>query len=242
VVGARRYSAYGREACQSLISGLAGLPISIVSGLAIGIDEIAHSAALKAGLHCIAVPGSGLDDKVLYPSSNRRLAADIMQKGGALLSEFAPDLQAAPWTFPQRNRIMAGLSDAVLVIEAEIKSGTLITSKLATEYNRDVFAVPGSIFSPQSAGPHMLLRLGATPITCAKELAAALGFSNESDAAIERQYTDEELQVIRMLSSPLPRDDILRALGKPIHIGNTLLSAMELKGLIIERMGQLHKV
>src|SRR3989344_4788228 len=146
VVGSRKYTPYGREACEKLIGELRGHPVCIVSGLALGIDRIAHEAALKAGLPTIAVPGSGLDIEVIYPKSNLGLAKDILKHGGCLLSELPPKEKATTWTFPQRNRIMAGLSRAVLIIEAEQKSGTLITSRLATEYNRDVLTVPGSIF------------------------------------------------------------------------------------------------
>jgi len=176
IVGSRKYSSYGRDACETLIAGLVGYDIVIVSGLALGIDTIAHKAALGAGLKTIAVPGSGLDDKVLYPSTNRLLAKDIIEKGGALLSEFAPDFRATIWGFPQRNRIMAGLSQATLVIEAEEKSGTLITARLALDYNRDVLAVPGSILSQGSRGTNQLLRQGATPITSSEDLLGALGF------------------------------------------------------------------
>src|SRR3989344_2642579 len=147
VVGSRKYSSYGKEVCEKLIEGLRGYPVVIVSGLALGMDAIAHRAALSAKLHCVAVPGSGLDPSVLYPATNRRLADEILKAGGVLLSEFEPNFRATAWSFPQRNRIMAGLSDAVLVIEAEKRSGTLITARLATAYHRDVFTIPGSIFS-----------------------------------------------------------------------------------------------
>lgn len=241
VVGSRKYTNYGKEACEKLILGLAGYPVVIVSGLALGIDALAHRAALEAGLRCVAVPGSGLDPKVLYPSTNRRLAEEIVKKGGALLSEFEPDFLPTVWSFPQRNRIMAGLSDAVLIIEAEQKSGTLITARLATEYNRDVLTVPGSIFSASSAGPHMLIRLGATPITSAKDLLDALGFKTEE--GVERDYsscTAEEKKIIELLKSPLSRDTLLDSLGLPISQANALLSLMELKGLIKESAGEIH--
>lgn len=241
VVGSRKYTPYGKEACESLIAGLSGFPIVIVSGLALGIDAIAHHAALGAALSCVAVPGSGLDRKVLYPSTNHRLADEILKTGGALVSEFEPDFAATAWSFPQRNRIMAGLSDAVLVIEAEEKSGTLITSKLAIEYNRDVLTVPGSIFSSSSAGPHMLLRLGATPITSSKDLLEALGFA--SGQKTERDYSDctpEERTIIELLKTPSSRDVLLDALDMPIGRANSLLSMMELKGVIKEIAGEIH--
>ncbi len=175
IVGARHHSAYGEKVCKELIQGLKGYDICIVSGLAIGIDSIAHKAALDSGLKTIAFPGSGLDTSVIYPLRHRDLAQEIVDRGGALISEFSPLQKAMKWTFPQRNRLMAGISQAVLIIEAERKSGTLITSKYATEYNRDVGAVPGDIYSPLSEGPHMLIRLGATPITSSKDILELLG-------------------------------------------------------------------
>lgn|SRR3989338_4227031 len=241
VVGSRKYTNYGKEAVETLIAGLAGYPIVIVSGLALGIDAIAHRAALGAHLPTVAVPGSGLDRSVLYPSTNRRLADDILAAKGALLSEFEPKFTATAWSFPQRNRILAGLSDATLVIEAEQKSGALITSKFATEYNRDVFTIPGSIFSSSSTGPHMLIKLGATPITSPADLLEALGFK-PTDKVV-RDYsgcTPEEKKVIELLQNPLSRDDLLDALDIPINQANALLSFMELKGLIKESVGEIH--
>ena len=241
VVGSRKYTSYGKEVCERLISGLRGYPVTIVSGLAIGMDSIAHHAALNAGLQTSAVPGSGLSDSVLYPASNRGLAHTIIERGGGLLSEYEPDFKATIWSFPQRNRVMAGMSQAVLVIEARIKSGTLITSKLATEYNRDVLTVPGSIFSTNSEGPHMLIRLGATPITSSKELLEALGFKVE-DKKQEIDMSDcspEEIKVLKLLTEPLPRDELLALLDMNISQANILLSLMEIKGLIKESMGKV---
>ncbi len=245
VVGSRRYSQYGKEVCEKLITGLEGYPVVVVSGLALGIDAIAHRATLQAKLPCVAVPGSGLDPRVLYPSANRRLAEEIVSSGGALVSEFEPNFRATAWSFPQRNRIMAGLSDAVLVIEAEQKSGTLITSRLATEYNRDVFTVPGSIFSSSSAGPHMLIRLGATPITSETELREALGFDQTSEHKNlqTKNYTDcspDELKIVELLKEPRAREDLIEQLGVPVSRGNAILSMMEIKGLIKESLGEIH--
>ena len=244
VVGARKYSPYGRDAVEKLISGLRGHPIAIVSGLALGIDALAHKEALRAGLPTVAVPGSGLGANVLYPSTNKPLAKQILESGGALLSEFDPDFSATQWSFPQRNRIMAGLCDAVLVIEAELKSGTLVTSKFATEYNRDVFTVPGSIFSSLSFGPHMLIRLGATPITGSAELLQALGF-NETATLEFKNYDDcspAELKIIELLKTPMSRDELIEALALPTSKANALLSVMEIKGLITEEVGEMHLV
>lgn len=244
VVGSRKYSDYGKQAVEKLIAGLRGYPIVIVSGLALGIDSIAHRAALDAGLKTIAVPGSGLDPKVLYPSAHRFLAEKIVASDGCLLSEFKPDFRPTAYSFPQRNRIMAGLSDAVLIVEAELKSGTLITSKFATDYNRDVLTIPGSIFSRTSAGPHMLLRLGATPVTSSLELLETLGFeplANSLNLA-PKSYSDcssDEKKVIAFLSEPHARDELIRKLGLPTSSANVLLAIMEIKGLIKESMGEI---
>lgn len=181
VVGAREYSPYGKEVVEKLIEGLKGHNICIVSGLALGIDSIAHRAALDAGLYTAAFPGSGLHDSVLYPKAHKQLAKEIIEKGGALISEFEMTQGAQLWTFPSRNRLMAGISHGTLVVEAELKSGTLITSKRATEYDRDVAAVPGSIFSPLSEGPHMLIGKGAMAITSSDDLLEFLGLPRKDN-------------------------------------------------------------
>ncbi|MCK5060050.1 MAG: DNA-processing protein DprA [Candidatus Pacebacteria bacterium] len=241
VVGARKYSPYGKDVCERLIEGLRGYSIAIVSGLALGIDSIAHRAALKAGLYTLAIPGSGLSDNVLYPSLHRNLAKEILSSGGGLLSEFEEETRAAPWTFPRRNRIMAGISHATLVIEAEKKSGTLITSRLATEYNRDVFTVPGSIFSKNSEGPHMLLRLGATPITSAEELLDALGFEKDEKAEKNIDCSPQEKKILEILHTPLSRDELIRQSKMTVSEANTLLSIMEIKGLVEETLGEIRR-
>lgn len=244
VVGSRKYSSYGKDACEKLIAGLAGLPVAIVSGLALGIDGIAHRAALAAGLKTVAVPGSGLSRRVLYPSANRRLAEEILAAGGCLLSEFEPETRGAYWTFPQRNRIMAGLSHAVLIIEAERKSGTMITMKLAADYNRDVLALPGSIFSPTSEGPHYLIRNGATPITSPEDLREALGFrKDEAGQAAERfaDCSDEELAILKILAEPMSRDALIQKSGKEAKEIGMLLTLLELKGHIRESLGEIRQ-
>jgi DNA processing protein len=238
VVGARKHSHYGEEACETIIEGLTGYDIAIVSGLALGIDAIAHEAAMNAGLPTIAVPGSGLDHRVLYPRSNVNLAERILQSGGALLSEYPPEMHAAQWTFPQRNRIMAGLARATLIIEAEEKSGTLITARLATDYNRDVFAVPGSIFSPLSKGPNKLITLGATPISSSEDVLHALGF-NVDDESLQQELdfstlSDIEQKVMTALLSAKPRDMLIAELELATSDGNILLMKMEIAGLIKE--------
>ncbi|MBX4198539.1 DNA-processing protein DprA [Candidatus Parcubacteria bacterium] len=243
VVGSRKNTQYGRDVCEKLISSLRGKHVSIVSGLALGIDTIAHKAALAAGLHTLAVPGSGLDRKVIYPHSNRRFADTILESGGGLLSEFDPDFTSIQWAFPKRNRIMAAMSHAVLIIEAERKSGTLITARLASDYNKDVLVIPGSIFTKNSEGPHLLLRIGATPITSVEDLHEALGLGTLFDPANRADRYDDcgdqEKLILEILQDPQPRDELIRALDIPTHEANILLSLLEMKGHIKESLGQV---
>jgi DNA processing protein len=243
VVGSRKYSEYGKAVCEKLIEGLSGYSITIVSGLALGIDSIAHKSAIKAGLPTIAIPGSGLNEKVLYPNSHKQLAEEIVNTGGCLISEFEDNIPGYPSNFPQRNRIIAGMSHATLVIEAELQSGTLITSKYATEYNRDVLTVPNSIFSKTSEGPHMLLRLGATPITSSSDIISVLGLTPHNNLFEKRDYkncSSDEHEVINLLREPMSRDEIIRKLGKPVFVTQTILATMEIKGLIEEVLGEIH--
>lgn len=175
VVGSRDHSQYAERMTKQLVVGLKGLPVSIVSGLARGVDGIAHEAALEAGLHTIAIPGSGIDSRVIYPRRHVDLASRILASGGTLLSEEKPLTQPAPYLFPKRNRIMAGISKAILVIEAKDRSGTLITARLAVEYDRDVFVLTHDAESSGGVGCHRLIQDGATPIRTETDLIEALG-------------------------------------------------------------------
>lgn len=242
VIGPRRYSQYGRECCERLLEGLKGYPIAIVSGLALGIDGIAHRSALKAGLPTVAVPGSGLGSKVLYPSTNRELAAEILRSGGALLSEFEENFRATPWSFPARNRIVAGMCKATLLIEAAEKSGALITARLALDYNRDVFVVPGSIFSITSKGAHKLMRQGAMPITSTEDLLSELGLGSETKQLPLSDLTVLETQILEILREPTPRDELIEELALPASEANAALIAMEIKGLITEIGGEIQSL
>lgn len=245
VVGSRAMTRYGQEACQKLITGLAGYPISIVSGLALGTDACAHRAALSTGLHTIAIPGSGLDDSVISPRSNLQLAKDILTAGGALVSEQEP--MHKPWLaeFPSRNRLMVGLSDAVLIIEGGQKSGTLITARLASEYNRELLCIPHRIGDPHAFGPHLFIRLGATLVTEPLHILEALRIppreGGGSDVA-PSDLEDTELVIWSMLEEPMTRDEILR--GSQTSAGEllTALVALELRGLIKEEFGAWHRI
>ncbi len=244
VVGSRKYTNYGRDACIDIIKGLAGYPITIVSGLALGIDTIAHESALKVGLRTIAFPGSGLDNSVLYPRSNWQLANEIVLSGGALISEFPPETKSAIWTFPRRNRLMSAFSQAVIIIEAEEKSGTLITARLALDYNKDVYVVPGSIFSENSIGTNRLIREGAYPICSSLDLLQALGFDPTQDANISEnqvlpfEVSAEESSLIDLLfAGPLTKETLHKLSGFDIQKFNILLSQMELDDLIKQENG-----
>jgi len=244
VVGSRANTQYGREVCETLIASLSKYPVTIVSGLALGIDGIAHRCAIQNNIPTIAIPGSGLDPQVLYPRSHLRLSEEILESGGTLLSEFEPTFRATPWSFPQRNRIMAGISQAILVIEASKQSGTLITAKYASDYNRDVLVVPGNIFNKTSEGPHLFMKIGATPITCENDLIEALGFKpNQKEIPFEEKYADcstEEMIIVNILTEPIEKDELLRALKMPIHKSQSILSMMEIKGLIKEIGGEVY--
>lgn len=243
VVGSRKFTSYGKEVCEKLIAGLKGYPIVIVSGFAMGIDTIAHKKAMRIGLSTVVFPGSGLSAEAMYPKTNVRLMQEIVTSGGCLISEFEPDFKATQWSFPMRNRLMAGISKAVLIIEAEERSGTLITARLTTEYNRDLLVVPGSIFSPNSKGTNRLLRQGATPVTSPEEVLEALGFeqekSKEKQQKLFADLSPEEKVVADLLREPMPRDDLIRAMKLPIPTANAILSVMEIKELIKEELGEI---
>ena len=243
VVGSRKYTPYGKSVCEHLISNLRGYPITIVSGLALGIDALSHQCALKADLQTIAIPGSGLNDRVLYPASNVSLAHSIINSGGGLLSEYNPDFKATVWSFPKRNRIMAGMSHATLIIEATEKSGTLITARLAMEYNRDVLAVPGSIFSPASTGPHKLIADGATPISNINDLLSALPIKISSERRTQtfENCTEHEKIILKNLNEPQTRDEIISKTQLSSQEINIAITLLEMKTYIKEQSGKIHR-
>ena len=262
VIGSRTFSTYGRDACKKIITGLAGYPICIVSGLALGIDSLAHEAALEAGLPTIAFPGSGLGLNVLYPSMKRKLALRILEHGGALVSEYEHNQIGAYWTFPNRNRLMAGISHAVLIIEARRGSGTLGTAKYAEDFNRDLMAVPGDINSELSYGPHMLIQRGAAMITCAEDILEALGFGDPIQKELisanpkdsnqnyhsrkqrminldELNLTPEEKKICSFLKiEKLSATDLIEKTGLSSSQLNILISELEMKGLVKEEGGR----
>lgn len=245
VVGSRAMSRYGQEVCERLIGGLAGYPVSIVSGLALGVDTCAHRAALAAGLHTLAFPGSGVDDAVLYPRSNRAFAREIVERGGGLVSEYEPNEPSRVYYFPERNRLMVGSAHAILLIEAGPKSGTLITARLASEYNRELLCVPHRIGDPHAFGSHLFIRLGATLVTEPLHILEALGIApreTTSGCAPSDLEPVEEL-VWSALEEPRSRDELLRLCAlAPAGEVLTALVALELRGLTEERYGAWRRV
>ena len=177
LVGSRRPTPYGEAVAEQLAADLAGAGVVIVSGLALGIDAAAHRGALNGGGVTVAVMGTGVD--LVYPAAHSRLAEEIIASGGALVSQFADGTEPRRGNFPARNWTMAALSDAVVVVEATEGSGALITAQAGLDLDREVLAVPGSIFSPQSVGPHSLIRDGAAIVQNARDVLAALGRSME---------------------------------------------------------------
>ncbi len=237
VVGSRKWTRYGRDAANTILKGLAGYPISIVSGLAIGIDSIAHEAALDAGLHCIAFPGSSLEWDELYPREHARLARRIIESGGALMSRWPAGYQTGKWAFPARNVLMAGLSHATLIVEAGQRSGSLMTAHHALEFDRDILAIPGPIDGALSYGPHMLIRKGAALIRSAADLLEALGFERPEAGTIDKRTLDGldaySLAIVEHLSYEALTVDMLARKAKiPIHELGQRMSLLELKGVV----------
>lgn len=243
-VGSRKCTAYGKSVCQSLIESLQGYPIVIVSGLALGIDSIAHQAALDNGITTIAFPGSGLGWDALYPAQHRGLAENILMSGGALISEYKEHQVGAPWTFPQRNRLMAGISDLTIIVEAEEKSGTLITARLATDYNKSVGAIPGPITSPSSKGANWLLKLGATPITGVDDILEELGLAPRTTADVSAYFnlTPDEERVLSILNEAKTKEMIITELNLDPVTASIVFSSLEIKGVITEMMGIIERV
>ncbi|HEX5838251.1 MAG TPA: DNA-processing protein DprA [Anaerolineales bacterium] len=233
IVGTRRVTPYGRQITEELSSYLAGHGITVISGLARGVDAIAHQTALKAGGRTISVLGSGVDK--IYPPEHRQLAEQMM-RNGAIVSDYAPGTPPDASNFPPRNRIISGLSLAIVVIEAGETSGALITAEFAAEQGREVFAVPGSILAPQSKGTNKLIQQGALPLLSVNDLIQALDLTRMGDQKAARKIipADEtEARVMTVLSAePLHVDEIRNQTELPIEKVSAALALMELKGMV----------
>lgn len=237
VVGTRALSEYGKRVTPHITLDLARAGFTIVSGLATGIDTLAHKAALDAGAKTVAVLGTGIDDRTLYPQLNLSLARKIVERGGTVISEYALGTHGTKFSFPQRNRIISGLSKGVLVVEADHISGAMITAKCALEQNRDVFALPGSIFAKTSEGANNLIQKGAKLVACADDILEEYGLESKKVKKIIRAGSPEEEKILTILTdAPMTADDIIRKTGLTASQANATLMIMEI-GKKIKNLG-----
>ena len=244
IVGSRKHSTYGKDVVNFLVSSLLGEDVIIVSGLALGIDSLAHKASLENNLLTISIPGSGLGKDVIYPRGNLALASKILETGGVLLSEYSDTTKAESWSFPARNRLMAAISDVVLLVEAEVASGTLITARYALELGKDIGIIPGSIFSPTSKGVHALLHDGAIPI-CTKEDLFELLHLKPKEVTLDDTPTDltmHEKILYEILAEPCNKDLLLVESALTASDFMVALTTLEMKGCIKEAFGEVRRV
>lgn len=236
VVGTRKISPYGKQVTPIIVEKLAASGIGIVSGLALGVDELAHRSALAAQGRTIAVLGCGINDESIYPANNRAIAKKIIESGGAVISELPLFSAPLKMHFPHRNRIISGMSLGTLVVEADIDSGSLITARLALEQNRQVFAVPGSIFNKMSSGPNNLLKMGAKPITEASDVADELNLNLVTEQIKAREVLPATVTESRLLqfldTEPKHIDKLIKDSGLPAAEVASLLLMMEIKGMV----------
>ena len=234
VVGSRKYSNYGKTNSYKLSKECAESGLTIISGLALGIDAFAHQATLDANGKTVGVLGCGLDN--IYPVSNFHLGQEIIEKGGAIVSEFPIGVPPMKQNFPARNRIIAGLSLGVLVVEASVNSGSLITAMCALDYNRDVFAVPGNIDSESSLGANMLIQQGAKLVISSDDILSEINIEKKTDNEVAKKIlpvTEDEVLIISVLSGGEKLlDELVEKTGLSIIAINTTLTYLEMKGLV----------
>jgi DNA processing protein len=233
IVGTRKVTSYGRQVAEEVATFLAQNRVTVVSGLARGVDAIAHQSALKAGGRTIAVLGSGVDR--IYPPENRRLAEEMIAQG-ALVSDYPPGTAPDGTNFPPRNRIISGLALAVVIVEAGVTSGALITATFAAEQGRDVFAVPGSILAAQSKGTNSLIQDGAQPLLDPQEILEVLNLTQVTEKQAARRILPTDPIEMRLFSTlgpePMHVDEIRAQTSLPIEQVSATLAMMELKGMV----------
>jgi len=236
VVGTRHYTLYGKDICIKLSAAMAQRKITIVSGLALGIDSFAHEATLKEKGITIAVLGGGIDRATIHPRSHENLAERIIEGGGAILSEYPPGAEPTKFSFPARNRIIAGLTQGTLVIEAPLQSGALITAKRALDYNREVLAVPHPINSSNGAGGNELIKKGATLVTSVDDISEALNWQviipPKTDGKEINCNTEEKQILLILQNEPLPLEEIIQKTGFSSDKILVNLTLLEMRGLI----------
>ncbi len=234
VVGSRKMTHYGVQAVSDIVSKAAKAGITIVSGFMYGIDAEAHKAALRVLGKTIAVMPCGIDH--IHPSVNTEIYWQIVESGGLILSEYPGTELPQLWTYPRRNRIVAGLSAATLVIEAAEKSGSLITAELALQSGRDVFAIPGNIYAPTSKGTNNLIRDGASAVTCAQDIFDYYGLS-QPPVSYSSLDSSEKLIISIVSKTPLGLDELSRAVGLPIKDLSSLITKLLLEEILLEKDG-----
>lgn len=246
IIGSRRETRYGRQQAFNIARDLARQGVTIVSGLARGIDTAAHKGALEGGGRTIAVLGSGLSR--MYPEENRELAAQIISSGGAVITELPPTAEPLAYRFPIRNRIVSGLCQALLVVEAREKSGTLITVNHALEQGREVFALPGAVDAPGSAVPHRMIRDGATMCTCAADLLEDMGWMAPAGRTVAQtsifELTEDPLQqkiLESLVVEARDSEELLEETGLDMAELNIQLTLLEMEGLIEVLPGRLFR-
>ncbi len=239
IVGTRAITPYGTRVTEQLCKDFVAAGCEIISGLAWGIDAKAHESTLDASGHTVALLAGGCNDGSITPHSNFNIGQRILKQGGSLVTEFPPGTESFKHHFPLRNRLIASLSLATVVIEAAEASGSLITARLALEENRDVFAVPGPITSEQSAGTNQLLKQGAIPCTSAQDILNALHIDS-TPQSVSVTLTPAEHALLQMIDRPLHIDDIIRAAESSPASISTQLSMLELKGCIEAQGGGIY--
>lgn len=240
VVGARKNTVYGKNVALMIGRRLAECGVTVVSGLAMGIDAFSHEGALEANGKVIGVLGSGIEN--MHPRSNHRLMEKGLEKGGLVVSEYPPEAGVGPGSYPDRNRIISGLSDALVVVEAGLDSGSLITAKLAAEQGRPVYAVPGNINSQTSIGTNLLIRDGAAPLVIIDDLIRDIGAETKqsSEGRVDMDSDEETVfDAVRLMSGPTV-DEIIRVTAFSPEKVNTIITIMEIKGLIESYAGRIY--
>ena len=246
IVGTRSASEYGKTLAFKIAKELSELGLNIVSGLALGIDTQAHLGALAGNGSTVAVLGSGIDDNSIFPRENLKLAKKIIASGGAVISEYGPEAKSEIWYFPERNRIISGLSLGVLVVEAPEKSGALITARMALEQNREVFAVPGSVFSKNSFGTNNLIKSGAKMVTSVDDILEELNLTDLKSKKDENEKTNlnrEEKLIFSIIEKePIHIDKICEISKFPTNKVLPIISALEIQGIIKNIGGKFIKM
>jgi DNA processing protein len=258
IVGSRKTTKYGSFSARKLSYELAMRGVQVVSGLARGIDSIAHEGCLNAGGSTIAVLGCGLDN--IYPAENKKLFEDIIKSDGLIISEYAPGTPPMQHNFPARNRIISGISSGVLVVEAAGKSGSLITASYALEQGREVFAVPGNIDSTCSRGTNRLIKEGAKVVTCAEDILEEYGYRKlyinddlksaelqtediKADYSLLKGLSTDEIRLVKIICDGIQHiDGIIEKSGVSVKDANNILFMLEMKGIITQLPGKIFNI